>query len=166
MTCGKLARAVTKLLISCLFSFEKHLTRCNQAVESAVNTYMSENSEGLRDRLSQRGEDVLGRLAKGVIDNQALQGALKGVMGAGERVSQIHEVAMSALNLPSASDLEKLVRRVRSMSQRLEGVEDGIDRLSDKVTSIDIQKLGDNLQQLEQRLDMLSDELSGQPVND
>ena len=36
---------------------------------------------------------------------------------------------MGALNLPSASDLERLTRRVRSVSQRLEGIEDGLDRL-------------------------------------
>ena len=38
---------------------------------------------------------------------------------------------MGALNLPSASDLERLTRRVRSVSQRLEGIEDGLDRLDD-----------------------------------
>jgi len=36
---------------------------------------------------------------------------------------------MSALNLPSAADLERLTRRLRSVSQRLEGIEDGVDRL-------------------------------------
>lgn len=36
---------------------------------------------------------------------------------------------MGALNLPSAADIERLTRRVRSVSQRLEGIEDGVDRL-------------------------------------
>ena len=40
---------------------------------------------------------------------------------------------MGALNLPSASDLERLTRRVRSVSQRLEGIEDGVDRLDDRL---------------------------------
>ena len=43
------------------------------------------------------------------------------------------EVAMGALNLPSASDLERLTRRVRSVSQRLEGIEDGLDRLDERL---------------------------------
>ena len=35
--------------------------------------------------------------------------------------------------LPSAADIERLTRRVRSVSQRLEGIEDGIDRLDERV---------------------------------
>ena len=35
---------------------------------------------------------------------------------------------MSALNLPSAGDVERLERRLRSLSQRLEEVEDQVDR--------------------------------------
>ncbi len=37
---------------------------------------------------------------------------------------------MSALNLPSATDVERLERRLRSFSQRLEDVEEQIDDLS------------------------------------
>ena len=37
---------------------------------------------------------------------------------------------MSALNLPSATDVERLERRLRSFSQRLEDVEEAIDDLS------------------------------------
>jgi hypothetical protein len=40
---------------------------------------------------------------------------------------------MSALNLPSAADLERLTRRLRSVSQRLEGIEDGVDRLDQRL---------------------------------
>ena len=36
---------------------------------------------------------------------------------------------MGALNLPSAADIERLTRRLRSVSLRLEGIEDGVDRL-------------------------------------
>jgi septal ring factor EnvC (AmiA/AmiB activator) len=36
---------------------------------------------------------------------------------------------MAALNLPSAGDVERLERRLRSFSQRLEEVEDQIDRV-------------------------------------
>lgn len=40
---------------------------------------------------------------------------------------------MGALNLPSAADLERLTRRLRSVSQRLEGIEDAVDRLDEKL---------------------------------
>ncbi len=43
---------------------------------------------------------------------------------------------MGALNLPSAADLERLTRRVRSLSQRLEGIEDGVDRLDERLASL------------------------------
>ena len=35
---------------------------------------------------------------------------------------------MGALNLPSAADIERVTRRLRSLSQRLEGIEDAMDR--------------------------------------
>ena len=36
---------------------------------------------------------------------------------------------MGALNIPSAADIERLTRRLRSVSHRLEGIEDGVHRL-------------------------------------
>jgi chromosome segregation ATPase len=47
------------------------------------------------------------------------------------------EVALSALNLPSASDLERLTRRLRSVSQRLEAIEDVLDRMERRVEELD-----------------------------
>ena len=43
---------------------------------------------------------------------------------------------MGALNIPSAADLERLTRRLRSVSQRLEGIEDGVDRLDARLEDI------------------------------
>jgi archaellum component FlaC len=45
---------------------------------------------------------------------------------------QAQEVAMGALNLPSAADIERVTRRLRSLSQRLEGIEDALDRLEER----------------------------------
>src|ERR1700742_5052723 len=36
---------------------------------------------------------------------------------------------MGALNIPSAADIERLTRRLRAVSHRLEGIEDGVHRL-------------------------------------
>jgi hypothetical protein len=49
---------------------------------------------------------------------------------------QAQEVAYNALNIPSAADIERLTRRVRSVSQRLEGIEDGVDRLDERLASL------------------------------
>ena len=43
---------------------------------------------------------------------------------------------MGALNIPSAADVERLTRRLRSVSQRLEGIEDGVDRLDQRLADL------------------------------
>jgi septal ring factor EnvC (AmiA/AmiB activator) len=85
--------------------------------------------EKLRDRLTRQGEDALGKLAQELLENPLVTGAIGRAFEARERASAAQESAMSALNLPSAADLERLTRRLRSVSQRLEGIEDGVDRL-------------------------------------
>jgi hypothetical protein len=83
----------------------------------------------LRDRLTRSGEDALGKLAQDLLENPLVTGAIARAFDAREKASAAQETAMSALNLPSAADLERLTRRLRSVSQRLEGIEDGVDRL-------------------------------------
>jgi hypothetical protein len=85
--------------------------------------------EKLRDRITRQGEDALGRLAQDLLENPLVTGAISKAFDARERAVAAQETAMSALNLPSAADLERLTRRLRSVSQRLEGIEDGVDRL-------------------------------------
>ena len=87
------------------------------------------SGEKLRDRLTRQGEDALGKLAQDLLENPLVTGALTRAFEARERAVSAQETAMSALNLPSAADLERLTRRLRSVSQRLEGIEDGVDRL-------------------------------------
>src|SRR4051794_9385522 len=94
-------------------------------------------SEGLRDRLTSQGQDALGKLAQDLLENPLVHGALARAFEAREKAAQAQEVAMGALNLPSAADLERLTRRVRSLSQRLEGIEDGVDRLDQRLAGVD-----------------------------
>jgi CRP-like cAMP-binding protein len=83
----------------------------------------------LRDRITRQSEDALGKLAQDLLENPLVTGAISRAFDARERAVSAQETAMSALNLPSAADLERLTRRLRSVSQRLEGIEDGVDRL-------------------------------------
>jgi chromosome segregation ATPase len=92
-------------------------------------------TEGLRERLTRQGEDTLGKLAQDLLENPLVHGALARAFEAREKAAQAQEVAMGALNLPSAADLERLTRRVRSLSQRLEGIEDAVDRLDERLAS-------------------------------
>src|SRR5436190_878443 len=89
--------------------------------------------EGLKQRITRQGEDALGKLAQDVLENPLLNGALTRALDAQKKAAQAQEVAMGALNIPSASDIERLTRRVRSVSQRLEGIEDGLDRLDENL---------------------------------
>jgi hypothetical protein len=83
----------------------------------------------LRDRITSKGEDALGKLAQDLLENPLVTNAIGRAFDARERAVSAQETAMSALNLPSAADLERLTRRLRSVSQRIEGLEDGVDRL-------------------------------------
>jgi hypothetical protein len=93
---------------------------------------MSEPSnvaKNLRDRLSGSTEERLGKALGELLENPLLTGAIGRAFDAREKAAQAQEVALGALNLPSAADIERLTRRLRSVSQRLEGIEDGVGRL-------------------------------------
>jgi hypothetical protein len=86
-------------------------------------------AKSLRERLSGSTEERLGRALSELLENPLLTAAVGRAFGAREKASQAQEVAMGALNLPSAADIERLTRRLRAVSHRLEGIEDGMQRL-------------------------------------
>jgi hypothetical protein len=94
------------------------------------------SGDGLRERLARQGEDALGRIAQDLLENPLINGAIARAFEAREKAAQAQEVALGALNLPTASDIERLTRRVRSLSQRLEGIEDGVDRLDERLAAL------------------------------
>lgn len=93
--------------------------------------------EKLADRLSRQGEEALGRLAEELIANPVINRALTGALEAREKAVQVQETAMAALNIPSAADLERLTRRIRQVSHRLEAIEDSLDRLEERAATVD-----------------------------
>ena len=96
---------------------------------------MDEGSEGIRDRVTRSGEDAIGRLAQEMLDNPVVSGAIARAFEAREVASQAQGVAMGALNLPSANDVERLTRRIRSLGQRLDGIEDSVDAVNDRLVT-------------------------------
>ncbi len=101
-----------------------------------------QNNDSLRERITGRGEEAIGKLANELLGNPLVSNTIQGVMEATEKVSQAQDVAMGAFNLPKAADVDKLQRRLRSLSQRLEGVEDGIDKIDQRLAELD-KKLGE-----------------------
>jgi uncharacterized protein Yka (UPF0111/DUF47 family) len=89
-------------------------------------TYDEDEQDGLRAR----SEQAIGEIAQALIDNPTLHNAISAAFGAREKAIEAQQAAMSALNLPSASDVERLERRLRSFSQRLEEVEEQMDEIS------------------------------------
>lgn len=83
-----------------------------------------------QDGLRARSEQAIGELAQALIENPTLHNAISAAFGAREKAIEAQQAAMSALNLPSATDVERLERRLRSLSQRLEDVEEQLDDLS------------------------------------
>ena len=122
--------------------------------------------EGLRDRLARQGEDALGKLAQDLLENPLINGAITRAFEARERASQAQEAALGALNIPSAADVERLTRRLRAVSQRLEGIEDAVDRLDQRIASLSsgdanpLVSLDDRLDAIEAHLAKLSGDVS------
>jgi chromosome segregation ATPase len=95
---------------------------------------VSEEDQG--GGLRSRGEEALGDLAQALLDNPLFGQALTTAVGAGERAAQAQRSAMGALNIPAASDVERLEQRLRSLSNRLEAVEDQLDEAMDTLAAL------------------------------
>ena len=114
--------------------------------------------DGFRDRVSKQGEEALGKLASDLLENPLVNSALTRAFSAREKAVQAQEAAMGALNLPSAADIDRLTRRLRTVSTRLEGIEESLDRLQDGVDKLSA-KLGSDVVLVE-RLTTLERQLS------
>jgi uncharacterized protein YhaN len=130
-------------------------------VSASVGRMSDDTPAGLRERLARSGEDTLGKLAQDLLENPLVTGAIARAFEAREKAAQAQEVAMGALNLPSAADLERLTRRVRSLSQRLEGIEDGVDRLDSRLAALQATAgLDARLTAIEDQLGAVADQLA------
>jgi len=92
--------------------------------------------EGNPDRHAGRSESALGELAQFLLDNPWTHQALHVAFGARERASQAGQSAIRNLNLPTGTDVERLGRRLRAVSERLEAVEDSLDQLNREVAAL------------------------------
>ena len=119
-----------------------------------------EQDERLVDRLSRQGEEALGKIAEELISNPVVNGAIARAFEAREKALQAQEAAMGALNLPSAADIERVTRRIRSVSQRLEGIEDAIDRVDERLAGTTTASGDQRLARIEARLDEMARDLA------
>ncbi len=115
--------------------------------------------KNLRERLA-GGEDHLGKALSDLLDNPLLTGTIGRAFDAREKAAQAQELAMGALNIPSAADIERLTRRLRSVSQRLEGIEDGVHRLDRALAAHGVES---RLSRIEEQLGTLAGKLAQTP---
>lgn len=118
-------------------------------------------ARSLRERLGGTTEERLGKALSDLLENPLLTGAIGRAFDAREKAVQAQEVAMGALNIPSASDIERLTRRLRSVSNRLEGIEDGVDRLdrARPPAAVDSSEIDQRLSAIEAQLKRLTTKL-------
>jgi CRP-like cAMP-binding protein len=117
-----------------------------------------EQDESFVEKLSRQGEEALGKIAEELVANPVVNGAVARAFEAREKALQAQEAALGALNLPSAADIERVTRRLRSLSQRLEGIEDAIDRLEERVAAVGAAP--DPIAGIEARLDEIARDVS------
>jgi hypothetical protein len=113
----------------------------------------AEEAGGISDSAAGRAEQLLGKLAGEVLESERLGKAFGRLLGARASATHVQEAAMGLLNVPTAGDIEKLTRRVRSLSDRLGGIEDSLTRIEGS-----LRRQGDNISQ---RLDTIEKELAG-----
>ena len=92
--------------------------------------------DGLRDRISARTEESIGDLARALLDTPGIGQALQAVFGARDLATNASHQAMRSLDVAAAADLDRLARRLRSLSDRLETLEDSVDRLSREIAEL------------------------------
>jgi chromosome segregation ATPase len=112
--------------------------------------------EGIKQRLQRQGEEALGKLAEELAANPLVTGALQRAFEAREKAVAAQNVAMGALNIPSAADVERLTRRLRSVSQRLEAIEDTLDRVEERMQNVAAQPDGVADEQILERLEAVA----------
>lgn len=89
---------------------------------------MSEDDDGIRNRVQSRGEKAAADLAQALITSPAFGQAVSAAVLAREKAGDAQRVAMGALNVSSQDEADRLERRLRVLSERLEESEDRLDR--------------------------------------
>jgi len=93
------------------------------------------------------------------VGNPVVHAAIARAFDAREKAVAAQEAAMGALNIPSAADVERVTRRLRSVSQRMEGIEDSLDRVEERLAEVPPDPEDDRLGAIEGRLDELARDL-------
>jgi phage-related minor tail protein len=92
--------------------------------------------DGIRGRLGARGEEAISDIAQILVDNPLLNQALQAAFGARDLAQSATTTAIKGVGVGTSADVERLTRRLRSISDRLEEVEDKIDDLAEELAQV------------------------------
>ncbi|MGK2954256.1 MAG: hypothetical protein ACSLFI_01105 [Solirubrobacterales bacterium] len=97
---------------------------------------MDDESDGIKDRVQSRGEKAAADIAQALIGSPAFGQAVSAAVVARDKATDAQRAAMGALNVSSQDDAERLERRLRVLSDRLEDTEDRLDRALDEIRDL------------------------------
>ncbi|MDQ2621644.1 MAG: hypothetical protein M3Y45_01245 [Actinomycetota bacterium] len=97
---------------------------------------MSEEREGIKDRVQSKGERAAADIAHALIGSPAFGQAVSAAVSARDKASEAQRAAMGALNVSSQDEADRLERRVRVLSDRLEETEDRLDRAFEEIRAL------------------------------
>lgn len=96
----------------------------------------NDGNEGIRDRVQSKGEKAAADLAQALIGSPAFGQAVSAAVAARDKASDAQRAAMGAMGVSSQDDSERLERRVRVLSNRLEETEDRLDVALDQIREL------------------------------
>lgn len=96
----------------------------------------NDGNEGIRDRVQSKGERAAADLAQALIGSPAFGQAVSAAVAARDKAAEAQRVAMGAMGVSSQDESDRLERRVRVLSDRLEETEDRLDAALDQVREL------------------------------
>jgi hypothetical protein len=96
----------------------------------------TDGNEGIRDRVQSKGEKAAADLASALIGSPAFGQAVSAAVAARDRAADAQRAAMGAMGVSSQDEADRLQRRVRVLSDRLEETEDRLDAALDQIREL------------------------------
>ncbi|MCC6754920.1 MAG: hypothetical protein IT199_00910 [Solirubrobacterales bacterium] len=96
----------------------------------------NDGNEGIRDKVQSKGEKAAADFAQALIGSPAFGQAVSAAVAARDRAADAQRAAMGAMGVSSQDNTERLERRVRVLSGRLEETEDRLDEALEQMRTM------------------------------
>lgn len=100
---------------------------------------MADEQGGIGDRIKSAGGQAASGIADAVISSPVFGQAVSAAAAARDRAIEAQSMAREALNLSSRDEADRLERRLRVLSNRLEETEDRLDDALDELRGLKAQ---------------------------